>query len=220
MAILNPSYVTVDAVLTKKGRELLARNDGSFQITQFSLADDEVDYTLYNPTHPSGSAYYGEAIEAMPVIEAFPDEAQIMRYKLVTLPRGTSKMPVISLGYSSIILKQGASLSITPQTLNYLGANSTYETNGYVMSVADIRLLSTFTGAGITGATVGNMGLNTTSGTKLSKAEIGTSFTLTGTTINTLFGTTATSLTTTITVTGRDSGSRITVPLIIQKVNN
>lgn len=219
MAILNPSFVTVDAVLTKKGRELLARNDGSFQITQFSLADDEVDYTLYNPTHPSGSAYYGEAIEAMPIIEAFPDEAQIMRYKLVTLPRGTSKMPVISLGSSSIILKQGASLSITPQTLNYLGANSTFETNGYVMSVADVRLVSTFRGAGIAGATVGTNTLNTTSGTKLSKAEIGTSFTLTGTTINTLFGTTATSLTTTITVTGRDSGSRITVPLIIQKVN-
>ncbi len=220
MAILNPSFVTVDAVLTKKGRELLARNDGSFQITQFSLADDEVDYTLYNPTHPSGSAYYGEAIEAMPVIEAFPDEAQIMRYKLVTLPRGTSKLPVISLGYSSIILKQGASLSITPQTLNYLGAASTFEANGYVMSIADIRLLSTFTGAGVQGANVGNNALNTTSGTKLSKAEVGTSFTLTGTTINTLFGTNATSLTTTVTVTGRDSGSRITVPLIIQKVNN
>ena len=220
MAILNPSFVTVDAVLTKKGRELLARNDGSFQITQFSLADDEVDYTLYNPTHPSGSAYYGEAIEAMPIIEAFPDEAQIMRYKLVTLPRGTSRLPVISLGYSSIILKQGASLSITPQTLNYLGAASTFEANGYVMSVADIRLLSTFTGAGVQGANVGNNTLNTTSGTKLSKAEVGTSFTLTGTTINTLFGTNATSLTTTITVTGRDSGSRITVPLIIQKVNN
>ena len=219
MGYLNNTSIVVDAILTKKGRELLARNDGSFQITQFSLSDDEIDYTLYNPNHPSGSAFYGEAIEAMPIIEAFPDEAQIMRYKLVTLPRGTSKMPVVSLGYSSIILKQGASLSITPQTLNYLGANSTYETNGYVMSVADVRLVSTFTGAGITGATVGNSGLNTTSGTKLSKAEIGTSFTLTGTTINTLFGTTATSLTTTITVTGRDSGSRITVPLIIQKVN-
>lgn len=220
MAILNPSYVTVDAVLTKKGRELLARNDGSFQITQFSLADDEVDYTLYNPTHPSGSAYYGEAIEAMPVIEAFPDEAQIMRYKLVTLPRGTSRLPVVSLGYSSIILKQGATLNITPQTLNYLGATSTFEANGYVMSIADVRLVSTFTGAGITGATVGNNTLNTTSGTKLSKSEIGTSFTLTGTTINTLFGNTATQLTTTVTVIGRDSGARITVPLIIQKVNN
>ena len=118
MAILNPSTVTVDAILTTKGRELLARNDGSFQITQFSLADDEVDYTLYNPNQPSGSAFYGEAIEAMPVIEAFPNESQIMRYKLVTLPRGTSRLPVINVGYSSIILKQGASLTITPQTLN------------------------------------------------------------------------------------------------------
>ncbi len=76
MAILNPTYVTVDAILTTKGRELLARNDGSFQITQFSLADDEIDYTLYNPNHPSGSAYYGEAIENMLVIEAIPDDSQ------------------------------------------------------------------------------------------------------------------------------------------------
>ena len=65
MAILNPTVVTVDAILTTKGRELLARNDGSFQITQFSLADDEIDYTLYNPNQPSGSAFYGEAIEAI-----------------------------------------------------------------------------------------------------------------------------------------------------------
>ena len=91
MAILNPTTVTVDAILTTKGRQLLARNDGSFQITQFALADDEIDYTLYNPTHPSGSSYYGQAIEAMPMIEAFPDDTQIMRYKLVTLPRGTAK---------------------------------------------------------------------------------------------------------------------------------
>ena len=74
MAILNPTVVTVDAILTKKGRELLARNDGSFQITQFSLADDEIDYTLYNPNHPSGSAFYGEAIENTPVLQAFPDD--------------------------------------------------------------------------------------------------------------------------------------------------
>ena len=121
MAYLNNSVVTIDAILTKKGRELLARSDGSFRITQFALSDDEIDYTLYNPTHPSGSAFYGEAIDNMPLLEAFPDETQIMKYKLVTLPRGTSKMPVLNIGYASIALKQGASLSITPQTLNYIG---------------------------------------------------------------------------------------------------
>jgi hypothetical protein len=219
MGILNPQYVTVDAILTKKGRELLARNDGSFQITQFSLADDEIDYTLYNPLHPSGSAFYGEAIEATPVIEAFPNESQIMRYKLVTLPRGTSKLPVINIGYNSIILKQGASLTITPQTLNYLGTTSTFEANGYIATVADSRLLSAFQGTGIDITAAGITGLNTTTGTVLSLSQIGTSFTLTGTTINTLFGSTLTTLSTTITFIGRDSGARITIPLNIQKVS-
>jgi hypothetical protein len=219
MAILNNTTVTVDAILTKKGRELLARNDGSFQITQFSLADDEIDYTLYNPTHPSGSAFYGEAIEAMPMLEAFPDEAQIMRYKLVTLPRGTSKLPVISLGYDIISLRQGASLTITPQTLNYLGVNSSFEVNGYTATISDIRLLSNFSGNGIS-TTTPTTDANITTGTKLSKSVLGTSFTLSGTTINTLFGTSTTQLSTTITVIGRDSGARITIPVNIIKVNN
>jgi hypothetical protein len=94
MSFLNNQLVTIDAVLTKKGRELMARNDGSFQITQFALADDEIDYTLYNPSHPSGSAFFGEAIEKMPLLQAFTDETQNLKYKLVTLPRGTSKLPV------------------------------------------------------------------------------------------------------------------------------
>ena len=81
MGYLNNQVITVDAILTKKGRELLAKNDGSFRITQFALADDEIDYTLYNPTHPSGSAFYGEAIDNMPLLEAFADENQIMKYK-------------------------------------------------------------------------------------------------------------------------------------------
>ena len=223
MAILNNTTITVDAVLTTKGRELLARNDGSFQITQFALADDEIDYTLYNPNHPSGSAYYGEALENTPVLEAFPNESQIMRYKLVTLPRGTAKLPVINLGYDSITIKQGASLTITPQTLNYLGSTNTFETNGYIVTIADSRLVSTFTGTGITATTVGNDSLNTTTGTVLSKSQVGTSFTITGTTINTLFPSGAqtavgTSLITTITAIGRDSGARITIPLNITKI--
>jgi hypothetical protein len=218
MAILNPTTVTVDAILTTKGRELLARNDGSFQITQFALADDEIDYTLYNPTHPSGSAFYGEAIENTPILEAIPNESQIMRYKLVTLPRGTSKLPVINIGYNSISLRQGASLTITPQTLNYLGSTSTFEANGYTATIADSRLVSSFSGTGIT-STTPISGLNTTTGAVLSVTQIGTSFTLTGTTINTLFGSSLSSLATTITVIGRDSGARITIPLNIQKVS-
>ena len=217
MGYLDNSVVTIDAILTKKGRELLARNDGSFRITQFAMADDEVDYTLYNPNHPSGSAFYGEAIENMPVLEAFPDETQIMKYKLMTLPRGTSKLPVINVGYASISLRQAASLVITPQTLNYLGATSTFEPDGYTVTVGDARLLSTFTGIGIDTTNLNMNDTSTTTNTQLSKTVIGTSFTLVGTTIDTLFGTSLTSLTTTITVQGRDSGARITIPLIVTK---
>jgi hypothetical protein len=220
MALLNNNTVTVDAVLTAKGRELLARNDGSFQITQFSLADDEVDYTLYNPQQPSGSAFYGQAIEAMPLMEAFPDDPQIMIYKLVTLPRGTAKLPVVSIGYNSIQLTQGSTLTITPQTLNYLGATSTFEANGSAVTIADVRFLSTFSSTGIAGADTTATGITQTLGSSVSQTLIGTSFTLTGTTINTLFGSSLNQITTTITVLGRDSGARITIPLTITKTNS
>ena len=220
MAILNNNTVTIDAVLTAKGRELLARNDGSFRITQFSLADDEVDYTLYNPSQPSGSAFYGQAIEAMPLMEAFPDDTQIMIYKLVTLPRGTAKLPVINVGYNSISLRQGSTLTITPQTLNYLGATSTFEARGYAITIADVRFLSTFSSTGIAGSETTPTGVTSTVGSQLSQTIIGTSFTLTGTTINTLFGSGLNQITTTITVLGRDSGARITIPLTITKSNS
>jgi hypothetical protein len=216
MGYLNNSVITVDAILTKKGRELLAKNDGSFRITQFALADDEIDYTLYNPTHPSGSAYYGEAIENMPLLEAFPDEQQMMKYKLVTLPRGTAKLPVLDLGYASINLKQGAQLAITPQTLNYLGAQQTFEASGYAATVGDVRLFSQFQGQGIntTAAQTANATATQTIGTNISATVTGTQINLTATTVNTLFGS-QTQLRTTLTVVGLDSGARLTIPVTI-----
>lgn len=218
MGYLDNSIVTVDAILTKKGRELLARGDGSFKITQFALADDEVDYTLYNPTHPSGSALYGEALENMPLVEAFPDENQIMKYKLTTLPRGTSKLPVLDLGFASITLKQGATLAITPQTLNYLGATSIFESSGYTATIADIRVLNSFSGVGVNTDEAEQLNTTTTIGTNISKTVIGTSINLTATTVNTLFGTN-TQLRTTVTVIGRDSGARLTIPVTITKTS-
>ena len=203
MGYLNNAVITVDAILTTKGRELLARNDGSFQITQFALSDDEIDYTLYNPNHPSGSAYYGEAIDNMPLLEAFPNELQIMKYKLTTLPRGTAKLPVLDLGFASITLKQGAQLAITPQTLNYLGNEQLFETSGYSATIGDVRLFNTFTGQGIqTEAAISANATSTqTIGTNVTKTIIGTQINITSTTVNTLFGSN-TQLRTTLTVTG------------------
>jgi len=220
MGYLNNTVVTVDAILTDTGRQLLAQQNGQFQITQFALADDEIDYTLYNPNHPSGSAYYGQAIDNMPLLEAFPQANQVMKYKLVTLPRGTAKMPILDVGYNSIILKQGASLAITPQTLNYQGGN-TYEASGYSATISDIRLFSNFQGVGIntpavTALNVANQ--TTTIGTSVSKTVVGSTINMTATTINTLFST-QTQLQATLTIEGRDSGARLTIPVTVIKVS-
>ena len=218
MGYLNNSIITVDAILTTKGRELLAANDGSFRITQFALSDDEIDYTLYNPSHPSGSAFYGEAIDGMPLLEAFPEDSQMVKYKLATLPRGTAKLPVLNLGYAAITLQQGAVIAITPQTLNYLGNDQTFETSGYSCTIADVRLLNTFEATGINTAAATNSNLNstTTIGTNVSSTVTGTQITLRATTINTLFGSNSTLLST-LTVNGLDSGARITIPITITK---
>ena len=216
MGYLNNTAVTVDAILTKKGRELLARGDGSFRITQFALSDDEIDYTLYNPTHPSGSAFYGEAIENMPLLEAFPDETQIMKYKLVTLPRGTARMPVLDIGYSAIRIKQGASLAVTPQTLNYLSQTSLIESSGYTFTISDVRLFNSFNGVGVNTDAAAQLNQTQTIGTNVSKTVIGTTLNFTATTVNTLFGGN-TSLTATLQVVGRDSGARLSIPVTVTK---
>ena len=217
MGYLNNSVVTVDAILTTKGRQLLAQADGTFRITQFALADDEIDYTLYNPNQPSGSAYYGEAIQNMPLLEAFPNETQVMKYKLVTLPRGTAKLPILDLGFSSITIKQGASLAVNPQTLNYTGGNQV-EPSGYTFTISDVRLMSTFTGAGVNTPQANALNQTTTIGTIVSKIVVGTTLNLKATTINTLFGSES-AIYATLTVEGRDSGARITIPVTVTKVS-
>ena len=134
MGYLNNNSITVDAILTKKGRELLARGRDEFRITQFALADDEIDYDLYNPDHPLGTAFYGSAIENMPVVEALPDETQMLRYKLVTLPKGSARIPVVRVSQTSIELEANESTVIRPNTVNFGGGNRRF---GYTAILSD-----------------------------------------------------------------------------------
>ena len=106
MGYLDNTSVTVDAILTKKGREYLASGRGNFEITQFALGDDEVDYTLWNTAHSLGSDYYGEIIENMPVLEAITDENFALRYKLLTLPKNSTSVPIFSVTPASISVPQ------------------------------------------------------------------------------------------------------------------
>jgi hypothetical protein len=142
-----------------------------------------------------------------------------MKYKLATLPRGTALLPVLNLGYSAITLKQGASLAITPQTLNFLGNAQTFETSGYSCTISDIRLMSTFNGIGINANTAATTATSTTTlGINVSQTIIGTQINLRATTVNTLFGNN-TQLSATLTFVGLDSGARLTIPVTIVKTN-
>lgn len=213
MGYLDNSSIIVDAILTKKGRELLARQDGSFRITQFALGDDEIDYTLFNENHPNGSQYSGEAIENMHIIEAFPDDNNIMTSKLVTLPRGTTKMPVVTANVSKIVLSLGSTTVINPETLNLNGVATLKESSGYLATIADRRLLTTFSGVG---TNIRNNTQRPFSNSALSETITGTSFNLTAISSTSLFGTN-TRLLTSITIEGIDSGARITIPVEITK---
>jgi hypothetical protein len=154
----------------------------------------------------------------MPLLEAFADDSQTMKYKLATLPRGTAVLPVLDLGFAAITLKQGASLSLTPQTLNYLGNTSAFETSGYTATIADVRTMATFNGVGIQSdaAQAQNATSTTTLGTNVSSTVIGSQINLRATTVNTLFGSNE-QLSTTLTVVGLDSGARLTIPVTITK---
>ena len=84
----------------------------------------------------------------MHIIEAFPDDNNIMVSKLVTLPRGTTKMPVVTANVSKITLSLGSSTIINPETLNLNGVATLKEPSGYLATIADRRLLTTFSGVG------------------------------------------------------------------------
>ena len=134
MAYLDNTEITVDAILTKKGRQKLASGQ-SLNISKFALGDDEIDYTLYEPAHPKGSAYYDSAIRAIPVTEASPDETQILRYKLVTLPKGTTQIPIVRLGVPSIGVNQlEGGVGLTPTTSPAGNASA-----GYTVVLTDQR---------------------------------------------------------------------------------
>lgn len=123
MGYLNKATITVDAILTNRGRELLAQGGTSetgFNITKFAVADDEIDYTLYDVTHPNGSEYYGNVIENMPLLEATPDESQIMRYKLVTLDSTT---------FGNAFVGTDGSITI-PKITNFGADNNTITVGG------------------------------------------------------------------------------------------
>jgi len=211
MGYLDNSSITVDAILTKKGRELLARGRSEFKITQFALADDEIDYDLWNPAHPLGSNYYGIIIENMPLVEATPDESQIMKYKLVSLPKKTSRIPVIQVGQTSFTLTApGQVAAINPTTVNFTGGNSTL---GYTL------ILSDSDAADVQVLTAQARSVSATVPQFIGDSDAAMSVAYTGFTFNVIAKQQLVKdKTATITIIGNETGGRATVSLTVKKV--
>lgn len=148
MGFLNNTTVTVDAILTKKGRELLAQGTQAFNITKFALADDEVDYRLWDVTHPNGSDYYGKVIENMPLLEAIPDENHVMRYKLVTLPKNTAKMPILNVNPGSVTFPAAGGMNQPSIVINATTANVSDNSYTFILHDQSVCNMSMATGAG------------------------------------------------------------------------
>lgn len=206
MAYLDNSEIIVDAILTKKGREKLSTGEG-LNITKFALGDDEIDYSLYEPAHPKGSAYYDAAIRAIPITEASPDETQVLRHKLVTLPKGTTKIPVVEFGVPNITVTQNSGqVSLTPTT-----SPSGNTQSGYTVVLAN-KNAGTLVGSG------------TTAGTGTIPVTLGDEITSTaaverGLTFTFLPNPNVTqTIRTTLTVYGNETGGSQTIPVTVNYV--
>ena len=148
MGFLNNTTVTVDAILTKKGRELLAQGTEAFNITKFALSDDEVDYNLFDVTHPNGSDSFGKVIENMPLLEAIPDENHVMRYKLITLPKSTIKMPIVSVSIDSITFNASEGVNQPARLVTATTANVTDSSYTFILHDQSVASMTVSEGAG------------------------------------------------------------------------
>ena len=209
MGYLDNTSITVDAILTKKGRELLAQGRNRFQITQFALADDEVDYDLWNPAHPLGKNYYGVAIESMPVTEAVPDETQVMKYKLITLPKGQLYLPVVGSSDSSVSIGPGQTTkTVTVATSLSDGSVTTPRPDlnkSYTGTILDSTFV-TFEG--------------TTTNTSFSQIATSVSIQSTNGQFSIVYkpNTTGQTKTTKLIISGNDTGGRVVIPIEIASV--
>lgn len=142
MAYLDNTSVTIDAILTKKGRELLARGDGTFNIVKFALADDEIDYTLWDSSHTSGTNYYGEAIENLPLVEAIPDETKSLRRKLLSFGKTTTVIPTLNISQTSYpIAADAVNPTVIAPATNPAGSGFD-AASGYTVVVSDISVIT------------------------------------------------------------------------------
>ena len=136
MGFLDNSTVTVDAILTKKGREILA-NGGDLSITKFALSDEEIDYTLWDVTHPNGTDSYGTVIENMSLLEATPNRSNFRSF-LTDQSLSGAEVKLPQLTYTDV--DKNTAITIKPET--------TGQTETYTYYIENTNVVKFETGGG------------------------------------------------------------------------
>lgn len=225
--INNTSYI-LNAVLTKKGKQYLAKSDGKFNITKFALSDDEIDYTLWDSAHPKGTDYFGAVLESTPMLEPCVDPEVVMKYKLFTMDVGTKALPYIGnmtpssfLG-SNALTTQKVGDPISPtwgyETVqlnpNTLGAEQAFAGENYSFLVLNRNVVNI--GIVTDGSVDYNVGAVYGEETgRTSKKVVGREAGIT-----TLMGDMGTSRETSIIITGQMSSAIYVLPVKVNYVNN
>jgi hypothetical protein len=194
MGYIANDTLTIDAILTRRGRELLSQSN--FKITKFSVSDDEVDYRLYNNTSNSGSSHYADAITSMPVLQAITDETKLMKYKLVNANKGQYKQAIVSIGATTIRVPAITTSHPTPWALlEVVPSTSNGNNDTYTMQISDDTYL----------------GLYDNEGNLSGKSSTGPSFMLRGKTLPAG----QSSVTVQGTITGNDDGGVINFSILV-----
>jgi len=212
MGFLNNTTITIDAILTKRGRELLARGRNEFTVTKFALADDEIDYRLWDTSHPNGTNYYGAVIENMPLLEPVPDETQVLKYKLVTLPKETSRLPILDTFDIAMVFQEGGG---SGTTLEVATRNSTDSEQGYTFIIHDTSVAQLKVAQAAPSPSAPLIPLT------LSDEEMTQSQNVSGMTVRVIpqIFTTPEQKKTQITIVGNQTGATSTVPVTVNKTN-
>ncbi len=179
----------VTCILTQEGRAALARNDGSFRITKFCLSDDEINYALYNPNTDDDTD-----ILNLPILEPSSNGKSALRYRLITLPKGA-----VSIGYLTCVpteltlVTRNAVNRLAPKTgVISVQTVEGFDYNGYIAVSRDKDIA--FVSSSNINATLDENGNTTAIVTVNSGTKEGTTI---------------------IDITGKDTGSIISVPVTV-----
>jgi hypothetical protein len=232
----NSGDIYIDAVLTDEGRERLARNDGTFAIVRWRPADDEIDYRFWNGL--TGSDSKDAKILDTPIFEAFSNEGIALRYPLVTIRNARLQFlpEFVANPAGGVILQEqtdsvggGADITVSQQVprsqtilpAEVIDVNYQIELDNDLVFVSNVTPIS-ITPYGRARYIIPGTGKTAAGGTEC-KFNVRVQ-TLTTEIFDVLFGAATQgivrTISTTIIVTGQQSGMNISIPVTIKEFSS